>query len=410
MKQFPKGFLWGTAISAYQTEGNNFDSDWWQWEQEGRAKEKSGLASNYWNQWRGDHKLLSELGVKTFRLSLEWSRIELEEGVFSEEAIEHYREVLQDLKLRNIKTQVTFWHWTNPAWFQKKYGWHKKSSIKVFTKYIERITTDLGGLIDMFQVINEPMVPLGMGYLVGLYPPGKRNPIFFWLALKNIAKAYVESYKMIHNIIPEAKVGMTHLYNWYDSGKSNFLGQLVYGISKWFRIIAFNRRIKGHQDFFGLDYYRLGKINFKKMKSEKINFFIEEDENNIMGWIAYPEGIYKAIKEVSKDQNIPIYITENGFPTDIGIEDEERVKFIEDHLYYIKKAINEGADVRGYNYWSFLDNFEWLYGFGPRFGLVEIDYATLERKPRKSFYAYKEIIKNNGLINNVIPSEVEESN
>lgn len=159
--------------------------------------------------------------------------------------------------------------------------------------------------------------------------------------------------------------------------------------------MAFNRRIRGYQDFFGLNYYRLGKINLKKIKSEKINFFIEEDKNNIMGWIAYPEGIYKAIKEASQDYQIPIYITENGFPTDIGIKDEERVKFIQDHLHFVKKAIDEGADVRGYNFWSLTDNFEWLYGFEPRFGLVEIDYKTLERKPRKSFYAYRDIIRGN---------------
>jgi beta-glucosidase len=259
------------------------------------------------------------------------------------------------------------------------------------------MTRDLGGLIDMFQVINEPMVPLGMGYLTGLFPPGRKNPVLFWLALRNIARAYIESYKIIHDIIPEAQVGMTHLYNWYDSGKTNSLGKLIYGISKWFRVIAFSRKIKGYQDFFGLNYYRLGKINLRKLKSEKIQFFIEEDENNIMGWITYPEGIYKAIKEASAGQDIPIYITENGFPTDIGIKDDERVKFVQDHLYYVKKAIDEGANVRGYNYWSFLDNFEWLYGFKPRFGLVEIDYKTLERKPRESFYAYQEIIKNNGL-------------
>lgn len=392
---FPEGFLWGTATSAYQTEGDNFNTDWWEWEQEGRIKFKSGLACDSWNRWREDHALLTELGVGIFRLSIEWSRIEPEEGKFSDATIKHYREVLQDLKLKNIRTQVTFWWWTSPIWFQEKYGWHKKASVKIFTSYVEKVTQELGDLIEMFQVLNEPMVPLGQGYLTGMFPPGKRNPLKLWLALKNIAQAYVESYKAIHVIKPDAQVGMTHLYNWYESGKSNALGKIIYGISKWFRVMAFNRRIRGYQDFFGLNYYRLGKINLKKIKSEKINFFIEEDKNNIMGWIAYPEGIYKAIKEASQDYQIPIYITENGFPTDIGIKDEERVKFIQDHLHFVKKAIDEGADVRGYNFWSLTDNFEWLYGFEPRFGLVEIDYKTLERKPRKSFYVYRDIIRGN---------------
>lgn len=395
--QFPKGFLWGAAISSYQTEGNNSNSDWWEWEQKRKIKDKSGMACDYWNRWREDHKLLSELGVNAFRLSLEWSRIEPEEGKFSQEAIAHYRELLRDLKNRNIKTVVTLWHWTSPIWFQKKYGWYKKASVKVFAEYVEKITKELGDLIDIFQVINEPMVPLGQGYLTGLFPPGRRNPLKLWLALSNIAQAYVKAYEIIHSIKPDAQVGMTHLYNWYESGKSNALGKIIYGISKWFRVVAFNRRIKGCQDFFGLNYYRLGKINLLKIKSRKLNFFIEEDENNIMGWIAYPEGIYKAIKEASQDHKIPIYITENGFPTDVGINDDERVKFIQDHLRFVKKAMEEGADVRGYNYWSLLDNYEWLYGFAPRFGLVEIDYKTLERKLRKSFWVYKKIIENNGL-------------
>jgi beta-glucosidase len=323
--KFPKDFLWGAASSSYQAEGNNFNADWWKWEQEGKTKDKSGIACDYWNRYESDHELLQDLGVGVFRLSLEWSRIEPEEGKFSEEAIGHYREILQDLKNKNIKTQVTFWWWVSPIWFQEKYGFHKKASVKVFTRYVEKSVKELGNLIDMFQIVNEPMVPLGQGYLTGLFPPGKKNPFYFWQALKNVAEAYVESYKIIHSIKPDALVGMTHLYNWYDSGKSNFFGKIIYGISKWFRVVSFNRRIKGYQDFFGLNYYRLGKINLRKGKSEKINFFIEEDENNIMGWISYPEGIYNAIKEASHDYKIPIFVTENGFPFDVGLDDQGQV-------------------------------------------------------------------------------------
>lgn len=389
--------MWGTAISSYQTEGNNFNSDWWEWEQKGKTKEKSGKACDYWNNYKKDHDLLGELGCNSFRFSLEWSRIEPREGEFSQEAIEHYREILEDLRKRNIKIALTFWHWTSPIWFQEKYGFHKKKSIEIFTGYVEKITGEFADFVDIFLIINEPMVPLGMGYLTGLFPPGKKNPILFWKALKNISKAYVESYKIIHSVKSEALVGMTHLYNWYDSGGSNFIGKLIYQFSKWFRVAAFNRRIKGYQDFLGLDYYRLGRINLKRGKSKKINFFVEEDENNVMGWIAYPEGMYKVVKEAYADCKIPIYIAENGFPFGVGLNDDYRSDIIKENLGYLKKAIDEGIPVKGYNYWSFVDNYEWLYGFEPRFGLVEIDYKTLERKPRKSFYEYKKIIQNNGV-------------
>jgi beta-glucosidase len=116
-----------------------------------------------------------------------------------------------------------------------------------------------------------------------------------------------------------------------------------------------------------------------------------------MKWVAYPEGIYKVLKEASKKFKLPIYVTENGLPTRAGLEDEERIKFIREHLIFVNKAIAEGVDVRGYNFWSLMDNLEWLYGYEPKFGLIEIDYKTLERKPRKSFYAYKKIIADNGL-------------
>jgi beta-glucosidase len=162
------------------------------------------------------------------------------------------------------------------------------------------------------------------------------------------------------------------------------------------------KKIKNYQDYIGVNYYRLGKIKFElanfKMDSRKqiyFGFTIEEDKNNVMKWISYPEGIYNVLKEASEKFKKPIYITENGIPTRSGLNDEDRVKFIKDHLKFIHKAIEENIDVRGYNFWSLMDNLEWLYGYEPKFGLIEIDYETLERKPRKSFYEYAKICKSN---------------
>ena len=396
--EFPAGFLWGTAISSYQTEGNNTNSDWWQWEQKGKTKDKSGMACDYWNRWKSDHELLSQLGVNAFRLSLEWSRIEPEEGKFSEEAIEHYREILQDLKRRNIKTIVTLCHWTSPIWFANKYGWHKSKAVGVFLNYTRGCTQKLGNLIDIYVIFNEPMVPLGEGYLAGNFPPGYRNPWKFWRAVNNIAKAYKESYQLIHKLKSQASVGISYLYNWYElDSKSKFVEKIADKISWYFRIGYLARKIKNYQDYFGLDYYRLGKIKYDPQNSMHLGFRIKEDEKNVMKWIAYPEGIYKALKEAWRKYKLPIYVMENGMPDDIGLEDLQRIDFIKKHLRYVQQAMQEGIDVRGYNYWSLMDNYEWGT-FHFRFGLAEIDYRTLARRPRKSFYAYKEIIKNNGLI------------
>ncbi len=402
--KFPKNFLWGAATSAYQVEGNNSNSDWWEWEKQGKADNESGIACDYWRLYKKDHDLLQELGASVFRSSIEWSRIEPEEGVFSAEAIRHYREIFEDLKKRNMKTQITLWWWTSPIWFQKKYGFHKHASVSIFCRYVKKITEELGNLIDIFTVFNEPMVPLGQGFLGGVFPPGYKNPLKFLRAVNNIAKIYKESYKIIHKIRPEAQVGITYLYNWYESEGFGFFIKLINKISQWFRIDLLGNKIKGSQDYIGVDYYRLGKIKFdwKNIRMDSRNqtylgFTIEEDKDNPMKWITYPKGIYSVLKEASAKFKLPIYITENGRPTEAGLEDENRVKFIKDHLFFVHKAISEGVDIRGYNVWSLMDNLEWLYGYKPKFGLIEVDYKTLERKPRKSFYEYAKICKSNGL-------------
>lgn len=411
MRDFPENFLWGVATSSYQIEGDNSKADWWEWEKTGKAKNQSGRACDYWNRWSNDHVLLSELNVRAFRLSIEWSRVETEEGVFSSEAIQKYREILQDLKARNIQAQVTLWWWVSPIWFQKKYGFHNKKSIAIFSCYVQKITEELGDLIGMFTILNEPMVSLGQGFLGGVFPPGFKNPWKFIQAVNHIAKAYKESYKIIHKIKPEAQVGIAYLYNWYESEGLGILLKLVNRLTQWFRIDLLGNKIKGFQDYIGVNYYRLGKIKFDrkniKLDSRNQNFFgftVEEDKNSVMKWINYPEGIYKVLKEASKKFKLPIYILENGLPTEVGINDEKRIKFIKEHLYYVKKAMTEGADIRGYNFWSLMDNFEWLYGYEPRFGLIEINFKTLERKPRKSFYAYKEIIKNDPDVLSCLPA------
>ncbi len=395
---YPKNFLWGTSISSYQTEGGNLSSDWWDWEKKGKTQDKSGQACDYWNRWPNDHDLLSELGVQAFRFSLEWSRLEPKEGEFSQIALAQYREMLEDLKRRGIKSIVTLWHWTSPLWFQKKYGFHRREAVAVFVKYVERVTKELGDLIDIFVVVNEPMVPLGEGYLTGNFPPGYRSPLRFWKALNNLAQAYRKAYEKIHALKPEAQVGLSCLYNWYDAQGGNWLEKVANKIALGFRVNWFMEKVKNQQDFFGIDYYRLGKIKFDPQNSTYLGFRIVEDEKNIMRWVTYPEGIFRVLSTAWEKYHLPIYVLENGLPTNEGLEDQERVNFIQEHLKWLRKALESGIDVRGYCYWSLLDNYEWLSGYQMRFGLVEIDYATLARKPRKSFYAYKEIIKNNSLI------------
>jgi len=259
--KFPLDFLWGTSTASYQIEGDNSNSDWWQWEDKGRAKDKSGRACDYWHKYKSDHDLLEELGVNSFRLSLEWASIEPQEGVFSKDGINHYRNILEDLKRRNMKTTVTLWHWTSPIWFQSSYGFHNKKSVEIFNRYSQKVVEELGDLIDIWVVFNEPMVPLGMGYLGGVFPPGCKNPFKFYNALNNISKAYKNVYAAIHQKYPNASVGISYLYNWYEKADSKMVN-LLNKISQWYRIDLLGNKIKGYQDYLGIDYYRIGKIKF----------------------------------------------------------------------------------------------------------------------------------------------------
>lgn len=401
--KFPSNFLWGVATSSYQVEGGNSNTDWWEWEKQGKAKDESGVACDYYDRFKTDHNFLTQLGCNAYRLSIEWSRVEPEEGKFSDKEFEHYHEVLKDLKSRNIQTQVTLWWWVSPLWFSQKYGFHNKKSVEIFARYVQKVVSELGDLIDLYQVFNEPMVPLGQGYLAGVFPPGyKIRPIKFFRALNNVADSHKKAYEIIKEKHPNVPVGVSYLYNWYQSENLGFLITIINRIAKWYRVDLIDNKIKKHLDFVAIQYYRLGRIKFdwKNIRMDSKNqvyfgFTIEKNNNNLMDWITYPEGIYKVLKEVKKKHNLPIYITENGVPTDVGLDDQERIKFIKEHLQFVHQAILEGVDVRGYNYWSLLDNFEWLYGFKPRFGLVEIDYKTQERRPRKSFYEYAKICQNN---------------
>lgn len=383
-KKLFKNFLWGAAISSYQTEDNNANSDWYALEMRIKKESESEINCDYWNNWKEDHQLLTELGVNAFRLSLEWSRIEPEDGKFSAENIRRYREMLQDLKNRNIKTVVTFWHWTSPVWFQEKYGLHKKEAFEIFSRYGKKVVDELGDLIDIAVILNEPIMPLTYGFLLGKFPPKIRCPRKYFKASHNLSAAYKIIYSYSKEKFSATPVGITTLYNYFEpANPNNPLHKIITRVAKKFWNESFFNKIKDHADYFGLDYYfhyRLG-LTGRKNKNEKVSD---------MGWEIYPQGIYEALTEIKAKYNLPIYIMENGLADK---DDKYRSEFIQDHLQYVQKAMEAGADVRGYFYWSLIDNFEWLHGYAPKFGLVAVDGKTLERKPRKSFYFYKEIIK-----------------
>ncbi|MCK4520260.1 glycoside hydrolase family 1 protein [Candidatus Parcubacteria bacterium] len=376
--RFPKWFLWGSSTSAYQVEGGIENCDW---------GSRAGKACDYYNRYEQDFDWLEKFNQNAYRFSIEWSRIEPKPGKFNQKEIEHYRKVLLALKERNIKSIVTLWHWTNPIWFIKMGGWADKKAVKHFENYTKVIVKELGDLINLWVTLNEPMVYIS-GYSTGRFPPfQKRNILKFRKVFNNLVKAHKIAYQSIHAQYPNAQVSISKLTNYFEPARKWCVLEIFFA---WLGHIFWNhlflKRIKSQLDYIGFDYYFHHRIvwyppfirNFKK-------------ETTDMGWEIYPKGIYYALKYLNQFKK-PIYILENGLA---DAQDKQRKDFIKDHLFWVHKAIEEGIDVRGYFHWSLMDNLEWNKGFEPRFGLIEIDYKTMKRKPRPSAYYYAKICRNN---------------
>lgn len=398
--EFPKGFLWGSATAGYQIEGGN-KNDWSEWEtSEKRLKdlEKRGLikkygkenficgnATGHYKMFNKDFSLAKELGHSAFRLSIEWSRIEPREGEWDKKEIQHYRTEIQTLKNLGVEPFVTLWHWPVPLWVKKQGGWTSRKTAHDFARYAEKIVKEIPE-ITFFITLNEPEVYTGMSYFAGVWPPQKKNPITGLRVFHNLIKGHKLAYTRIKNIFPEAHIGIAKHNTFFEPERNLCINKCIVKIRSWAWNRYFLNRINAYQDFIGLNHYFHERIHLLK----KIN---ENKKVSDMGWELYPESIFHVLKELKKYKK-PIYITENGLA---DAKDIHRPWFIWETLTWVHKAIQEGTDVRGYLHWSFIDNFEWADGFWPRFGLVEVDYKTLERKPRPSALLYRDIIRANAL-------------
>lgn len=397
--KFPEGFLWGTATSAYQIEGGNHN-DWSEWERSKKRKEWliknkkkpedyiCGKACNSYNLYEKDLELAKSLNNNAIRLGIEWARIQTKHDTWNVAEIEHYRKVLLAARQRGLKTVVTLWHWTNPTWFVKEGGWENKRSREIFVKYVNLVISELGGLIDYWVILNEPMMFSFGAYVSRRHPPQKFSLVKVEKVIRNLTSAYNQSYDLIHKHFPNAQVGVTNMLNYIEPAHSwNPIGQVVAKILHYYWNVRIVKKTK-KCDFLGMNYYFHDRIIWRPPFKKNLNKWV-----NDKGWEIYPEGIYHMIKFISK-YGKPVMIMENGLADG---SDKDRSAFIKEHLRYMHKAISEGVDVRGYFHWSLLDNFEWAWGWDPKFGLFAVDRKTFERTPRPSAAYYAEICKNNSL-------------
>lgn len=445
-KNFPKGFLFGAATSAYQIEGS-MDNDWTEWEQqknkEGQWYVKpsndprcskvgepcSGKAADSWNRWQEDIKLLEELGANSYRLGIEWSRLEPKEGQFDDAAFNRYREMLKALRAKNITPMVTLYHFTLPKWFADKGRWEEDKNPKALF-YFERFAAEaakrLGDQVDLWATINEPNVYAFEGYLFGEWPPGiQGNMQMATKVLATLLKAHGVSARAIrkHDTTDidgdgkGAQVGIVHHVRIAQPSSSFAIDHMISGLTDDFFNESIVRAVttgkiylmvpgditidedyeplKGSSDFLGINYYTRDHIrtDFGDPSLSK-QYFAKSSTKNDLGWDIYAGGLYRTLMRFSR-YKLPIYITENGTADD---KDAFRPAFMKAHLTAMQRAIEHGADIRGYFHWSLMDNFEWAIGYNAFFGLFKIDPATQNRIPRKeSVTVFQNIARNMGL-------------
>jgi beta-glucosidase len=417
LSKFPGGFLWGTAASAYQTEGGNYNNDWSAMERgemlrapgKRRVQEPCGLACDHWNRYEEDYDLASGLGIMVHRTSIEWSRVVPQEGRVDGAALEHYRMMLSALKKRRIRVMLCLHHFTIPLWVEALGGFVNRAAfMKHFSFYAETVVKALGDLVDLWLPINEPnVVPLG-GYLTGMFHPWKKNPIAFSRAFRTFFDMHACAYHAIKQRHPGVPVGvafaMMHfqpfspenpLDRWGASFADRLANRLFFDGVKtgriWFPLGTGGLfpGLKGTLDFVGLNYYSTSYMRGAVPVSSKPGDTVTD-----MGWIVYPEGLRDALSYLHGALPVPIIVTENGVAT---TDESFRVRYMEAHIREVLNAVGEGVPVQGYMCWSLTDNFEWHHGYGMRFGLIHVDYVTQKRSVKDGGQWFAGVIKNNSL-------------
>jgi beta-glucosidase len=397
---FPPDFAFGVATAAYQVEGHN-ENDWSAWERTQQLRHTAGRAVDHWNRYREDYRLARDVGASAFRISLEWSRIEPERGRFDEGALESYRTRLLAMRAAGLRPVVTLHHFTHPSWFHQQTPWHTPESVAAFRAYARACGPLLRELDALVVSFNEPVVLILGGYVKGLIPPGLKEPQLALPAMGNIARAHVAAREELRSALGPVPVGTSQnvvafaaergwhpldhaLVRLADAAFNHaFLEALCTGTLtvQMPGLFTARQEIAGGRDsldYIGLNYYTRAHLRFVPRRPFFEFSYRDPLHRGLtdIGWEDYPEG-FGQLLQAARRYGLPIWVTENGIDDRSG---ERRSSFLYDHWRELLTALKAGVDVRGYLHWSLLDNFEWLEGWGPRFGLYHVDFDTLERR------------------------------
>jgi beta-glucosidase len=384
---FPDRFLWGTATAAHQVEGGNWNNDWWAWEHnpDSMCVEPSGDAIDHYHRYPEDLKMLANLGFNSYRFSLEWSRIEPEDGEFSEGALRHYARMVATCREVGLEPVVTLHHFTTPRWVAERSGWAVPATADLFARYVARVMASFGDQLDLVCTINEPNVVATMGFLTGLFPPGEHD-----IGLRDrVNGVFVDAHRRAAEIIRSGgtRAGMTlAMSDWVVvEGGEEFVDLLRGPYEDVYLESARD------DDFIGVQTYTRRRIGSAGELGPE-----EGVETTLMGYEFWPEALEATIRRAWREtENTPVIVTENGIATN---DDARRIEYVRRALQGVQHCLNDEIDVRGYFYWSALDNFEWAFGYEPRFGLIGVDRTTHRRLPRPSAAWLGEIARSNGVI------------
>lgn len=403
-KGFPRGFLWGAATAAHQVEGNNINSDLWVLEHLKPTifAEPSGDACDHYHLYRDDIKLLAGLGFNTYRFSIEWARIEPEQGFFSNAELNHYHRVLAACHENGLQPMVTFYHFTSPRWFAARGGWSADGAADLFVRYAERASKSLGESIAYATTFNEPNVPALLSWMNVNLGAAMGKPLekaakavgsdrfgsFFTGDAGKQRDAMVDAH---HRAMAAMKsgpgkypIGVNIAISddqavGPDSGRDRKREE-VYG--PWLRAAA-------KSDFVGVQTYSRARVGKDKDLPPEPGVELTQ-----MGYEFWPEALGETIRYAAAQSKVPVYVTENGIGTE---DDTRRIEYVRRALVSVQKCMSDGIEVRGYIHWSLLDNFEWMLGYRPKFGLVAVNRETQERTPKPSARFLGDIARRNAI-------------
>ncbi len=385
---FPDGFLWGTATAAHQIEGGNVNNDWWVFEHDPSSGclAPSGDACDSFHRYPEDIALLAEFGFTVYRFSLEWSRIEPEEGEFSRAALDHYRRVAATCLEHGVTPMITFHHFTHPRWLAHVGTWEAPNAPDRFARYCERATEHLGDLIGLAGTMNEPNMVATMGWRMGLFPPGVRDHDRRAFVNDAMITAHRKAVDAIRSGPGDFPVGLTLSMTDFEvvDGGEEKLERIRRPTEDVFL------EATGGDDFIGVQTYTRARVGPDGTLPPQAGVGTTQ-----MGYEFWPQALEGTIRRAwEKTGGLPVMVTENGVGTD---DDSARIAYVTEALTGVRRCIDDGIDVRGYLYWSLLDNFEWILGYDPTFGLIAVNRETFERHPKPSAAWLGGIAQANGL-------------